>query len=158
VGNPLIVNHLDQSLRWANQKETLSSSQVKFITLFCAGSHRCCCCAFFHQPPQTVELCWAKTIFFIKSSIFLTFLYPISLVQDHRFSTTGDALSLPSSMHFFFGKMKCFFSQESMCPLCWTTWLSYLSKKACEQIKQQQKNTCTFWSLPTLTLSSDSVL
>ncbi len=32
------------------QSEILSRSQIKFITLFCAGAHRRCCA--FYQPPQ----------------------------------------------------------------------------------------------------------
>jgi hypothetical protein len=35
------------------QSETLSSSQVKFITLFSAGAQRCCA---FYQPQKAVQL------------------------------------------------------------------------------------------------------
>jgi hypothetical protein len=55
----LIANHLDESLRWA-QWEILSNSQIIFIIPSSAGAHRCCA---IYQPPQPLQLCWAKTIF-----------------------------------------------------------------------------------------------
>ncbi len=48
-------NHLDQSF-----SETLSSSQIIFITVFSAGAQRRCA---FYKPPQTVHKYGAKTNF-----------------------------------------------------------------------------------------------
>ncbi len=48
-----------------NQSQTLTSSQIVFITSFCAGVQRCCA---FHQPQQTPRLCWAKPACFHFSS------------------------------------------------------------------------------------------
>ncbi len=42
------------------ESETLTSSQILFITLFSAGAHRC---GAVYQPPHPVQLCCAKTIF-----------------------------------------------------------------------------------------------
>jgi hypothetical protein len=66
------------------QSEIGSSSQIIFITLFSPGAQ--CCCTLY-QPPQTVQLCWAKTTIF--QHVF-TFLHPILLVQGHVLSTAGD--------------------------------------------------------------------
>jgi hypothetical protein len=55
-GGILIANELDQSLWQASQKETPSSSQIIFITLFFAGAQLCNC--KFYQPLQIVQLCW----------------------------------------------------------------------------------------------------
>jgi hypothetical protein len=48
------------------QSETLSSSQVIVIALFCAGAQHCC---ISYQPLQTLQLCWAKTIFLSQTGI-----------------------------------------------------------------------------------------
>ncbi len=73
-GRLLIANHLNQSLWWANQK-TLSSSKIRFITLFS------CCCALY-QPQQHMQLCWAAKNQFPESNRhMLDFLYPIVLCR-----------------------------------------------------------------------------
>ncbi len=61
------------------QSETLSSSQIIFITLFCAGAQRCFA---FYGPPETLQLCWAKTIFWAKPAYF-AFFYQILLCRSH---------------------------------------------------------------------------
>jgi hypothetical protein len=53
------------------QSETLISSQVIFVTLVSAGAHSCCA---VHQSPQTLQLCWAKTIFPSQTSKYPTVL------------------------------------------------------------------------------------
>ncbi len=68
------------------QWETLSSSQIQFITLFSAGAQPCC--AFYQPPPHA--LCKGaepKPANFDFSSSNLT-------VQYHILSTAGDALCL----------------------------------------------------------------
>jgi hypothetical protein len=49
------------------QLETLSSSQIIFITLFPTGAQ--CVCAIY-DPQQTLQLCGAKTIFMSQTDIF----------------------------------------------------------------------------------------
>jgi hypothetical protein len=49
------------------QSETLSSSQIIFVTLFSAGAQ---CCCTFHWPPQTLQLWGAKTIFMSQTTMF----------------------------------------------------------------------------------------
>jgi len=56
------------------QSETLSSTQIVFITLFSAGAQRCCA---FYQPPKTVQLYWAKTIFLSQTGICWPCFHPI---------------------------------------------------------------------------------
>jgi len=53
------------------QSEILSRSQIKFITLFCAGAHRRCC-AFYQPPKKTLQL--------------------ITLSRTGMFCTVGDSL------------------------------------------------------------------
>jgi hypothetical protein len=79
IGGGLVIgNHLDRSVWYANQKQ--SSSQIIFITLFSAGAQHCCA---FHQPPQTVQLCWAKTIFLSETGIFWLFFIQFYRVGSH---------------------------------------------------------------------------
>jgi hypothetical protein len=61
-GGLLIANQLDQSLQWADQKHFWSA----------VWSERCC--ATMYQPPQTMQLCWAKTIFLSQTGVFWLFL------------------------------------------------------------------------------------
>jgi hypothetical protein len=71
------------------QSETLISSQIIFITLFSTCAQLCCA---FYQPLQTVQLCWAKTVFLTQTAIFLDFSSSNCALQDHILSTSGDAL------------------------------------------------------------------
>jgi hypothetical protein len=70
------------------QSETLSRSQITFITLFSAGAERCCA---YYQLGQPVELCWAKTIFMSQTGIF-GLSSSNFIVQDHFLSTTPHIL------------------------------------------------------------------
>jgi hypothetical protein len=72
------------------QSETPSSSQIILITLFCAGAHRPCT---FHKPPQTVQLCWAKTIFLSQAGMVWLFFIQIYCAGSHTEHPAGDALS-----------------------------------------------------------------
>ncbi len=67
------------------QLETLSSSQIIFITLFLAGAQRCCT---FYQLQQPAQLCRAKTIFLSQISIRWIFFIQIycggSHTEHHR--------------------------------------------------------------------------
>ncbi len=47
--------------------KTLNSSQIAFITLFTAGAR---CCYALYQPLQTLQFCWAKTIFLNQTAMF----------------------------------------------------------------------------------------
>jgi len=102
--NPPIKLKLGQRDRWGttnskpagpiimmgkSEKKPLSSSEIIFITLFSAGAT-----LVNKQPPQTVQLCWAKAIVLSQTGqIFLTFLHPILSAQDHMLSTTGEMLT-----------------------------------------------------------------
>jgi hypothetical protein len=52
-GGLLIAKHLDQIIMMG-QSETLTSTQIVFITLFSAGARRCWA---IHQPPQREHIC-----------------------------------------------------------------------------------------------------
>ncbi len=65
VGVPLIAIHLDQSLWWANQKHWAAFRS--YLVLFLVRSQPCCA---FYQPTQSVQLCWAKTIFLSQTGMF----------------------------------------------------------------------------------------
>ncbi len=97
-----------QSLKWARLRSYLlhflevhnvivpygaisemSKSQIIFITLFFGGTQ--CYCALCQQP-QTLQSCWAKTIFSSQTGIFWLFFiqfYCAALYIEHA----GDALS-----------------------------------------------------------------
>ncbi len=63
---------------------------LPFRTKNCkAGAQRCCA---FYQPPQSVQLCWAKTISWAKPTHF-DFSSSNCTVEDHILNTIGDALS-----------------------------------------------------------------
>lgn len=55
-----IANHLNQSIWWADKKETLSSTQIIFITLFFFTGKQSGFFAFY-QPLQTFQFGWVKT-------------------------------------------------------------------------------------------------
>jgi hypothetical protein len=71
------------------RSETVTSSQIIFITLFSAGAH---CCCTFHRATANCRIMvsqnpfpWAKPRYFDFSSLDFS-------VQDHILSTSGDAL------------------------------------------------------------------
>ncbi len=73
--------------RWGttNSKPTgliiiMSTSEIMFITLFSAGAHHCCA---LYQPLQTVELCWAKTIFLSQAGMFVLFFVQFYCAGSH---------------------------------------------------------------------------
>jgi len=75
-GELLIANHLDQSLWWMGQLETLISSQITFITLFSVGAQNCCAfyeshCKLLYNYAEPKPFCWAKL------AHVLPFLHPI---------------------------------------------------------------------------------
>jgi hypothetical protein len=67
------------------QSETLRSSQIIFVTLFCSVAQRCCA---FHQPRQTFAIMLSQNAFPELNRHILTFLHPILLCRithrDHR--------------------------------------------------------------------------
>jgi hypothetical protein len=77
----LIANHLDQSLWWPIRKSEShwSRSQIISITFVYAGAQGYYCA--FYEPPQSVQLCWSKTIFPQPNWYVLTFLHPISMCR-----------------------------------------------------------------------------
>ncbi len=64
------------------QSETVSSSQILFITLFFAGTQRCCA---IYQPQQHAQLCGAKSISLNQTGIpwifFTQFYYANSHIE-----------------------------------------------------------------------------
>jgi hypothetical protein len=76
----LIANHLDQLLWCFNEKHLWAVSQIIFITLFSAGAHRCWA---FDQRPQTVQLCWARTISVRQTDIFWLSFIPFYWAGSH---------------------------------------------------------------------------
>jgi hypothetical protein len=53
-------NKPPEPITMIGQSETLSSSQIIFITLFSGGAQ---CCSACYQPPQTLQLCGAQNHF-----------------------------------------------------------------------------------------------
>jgi hypothetical protein len=87
----LIPNHVGKPDSTIGQQEILSTSQIIFITLFCACA-QCFCCAF-DQSQQTVELCWATTIFLSQTHLFWLFFIQFFCAWSHILATTaGEAL------------------------------------------------------------------
>ncbi len=70
------------SIIMTDQSETLSISQIIFITLFSAGTQSCCA---LYQPHHSVQLCGTKTIFLSQTGtcwiffIQFFFTYPAQL-------------------------------------------------------------------------------
>jgi len=75
-----------------SQSKTLTGSQIIFITLFSAHAHRCCAT---YQPPQTVKLCCAKTIFLRQTGTFDFFIQwcCAGLHTEHRWKCSKGMLS-----------------------------------------------------------------
>jgi len=71
------------------QSETLSSSQIKFITLFSAGAQ---CYWAIYQPPQLVHYAEPKPFSWAKPAACFDFSSSNFSVQDLILSTAGDAL------------------------------------------------------------------
>jgi hypothetical protein len=69
-----------------SQSETLSSSEILFITLFSADAHSCCC--GFHQPMENSGIMPSQNHFAEPNQHNLT----NCTTQHHILSTAGDAL------------------------------------------------------------------
>ncbi len=61
--------------------------------------------AALYQPPQSMQLCWAKTNFLSQTGTFWLFWTQFYHVRDHILSTTGDALSYGSTWFAFGSKI-----------------------------------------------------
>ncbi len=62
------MNHLDESLWWANQKHEHQSDHI-YYTLFC----RCTTLLCLLPGIASVQLCWAKTVFLSQTGVFSLF-------------------------------------------------------------------------------------
>jgi len=81
------------------QSQTLSSSEIIFITLFSAGAHRYCA---FYQPWQNCAMMLSQNKFSsTKRSMFWLFFIQFSSPESHILSTAGDALSQQPNHHVF---------------------------------------------------------
>ncbi len=107
----LIANHLDQSLWWMGQSDTLISSQITFITLFSAGAHNCCAfyeshCKLLYNYAEPKPFCWAKL------AHFWPFLHPIFYSAgshtEHRWRCSKGIYPMQSTTrNYFFSFLSC---------------------------------------------------
>jgi len=97
IGGELLIAKPRGSIVMMGQSEILSSSQIKFFTLFSAGAESC----FLHLSPATASdtIMLSQNHFHGPNGHIFDFSSSNSSVQDHILSTVGDALSKNHFLH-----------------------------------------------------------
>jgi hypothetical protein len=97
------------------QSEILSRSQIIFVTLFSAGAQGSWT---FHQLAQSVQLCWAKTIFLShQTGMFSLFFIQFSSAGsniEHRWRCSKERLGIHTNWNWARGDRERHFSGTSL--------------------------------------------